>query len=842
MAQIQKPDYSKITSRSQVYNVRPQQEAYRGADPNAGQVDLSTGQIFDKLVDSIGNFTELHLRSEQTANQLQARDIINKKIKHTQNLKELLFLHLPNTKYQDLKLGDVLSKVRKMDLEGKSDLNIGATNEHNVSIMQLPENLNPEVKAMVEDTFIKQDSDFLSSLMGQVENVQSEQATLILSNLEADFKSGLSRDYYTTNSRSEGNDLAIPRLNTLFAEIDALAKTNSWSALEIEGKKQSAGQMMLQAEFDQSFNRLGTNTRTSEDVRKQVMEMAKEGSFHYLNEHNEKIYLNSDYYKDKVFNEVAQERINKINTRKYDVLESQKVNLSTVIRKKLSDGNFKFDLFYRELIENDEFSEIGRDHIFDRLRALEIKQDNKGASDSKIALNSRLLEKLSVITSELSTDSEFEKNISKYAIRNRKTGKWEPKSAKTLRTEFKLPNFEERYIRDHITVYNQSQFKNDALLKSAKNSSLTKEFVSIQSQRFTSIPGIASFITDFGEGKEDQHGNTTWSVDDRKIKAGTPGGQLLSEFNLNEDIGLKNANPKDILATKKHIIQSLLNKATIESKKLNDKLLKDQAGALVKEEDMTARYQDITSSFSKNYQAMVVAGDEVYKSTVKDWKNKKPNLIQTIEIEAYKHLLHRVTDHGQKKNSYDLVQLNTHIKELRDGKINGSPVNKKFASMSQNYMMAVANDLEVRKNNLIKDGRNIGFIETGQEAILEETGKYDMNKWYKWAVKKKLDHSNIQIISSKEADMMQNINDIPQNDALVQYSELFNILSRYGNPRSLGRKVALKNIFTNLPEKYRMHFSLIQEDGHYDPAIIKRIWNHGRIDILSSKSNKAGEE
>ena len=156
--------------------------------------------------------------------------------------------------------------------------------------------------------------------------------------------------------------------------------------------------------------------------------------------------------------------------------------------------------------------------------------------------------------------------------------------------------------------------------------------------------------------------------------------------------------------------------------------------------------------------------------------------------------------------------------------------------------MAVANDLEVRRNALIKDGRNIGFIETGQEAIREKTGKYDMNEWYKWAVKKKLDHSNIQIISSAEADMMQNINDIPRNDALVQYAELFNILNRYGNKGSLGRKVALKNIFKNLPEKYQFHFSLVQEDGHYNPATIKRIWKHGRTDILSSKSNKTGEE
>ena len=41
---------------------------------------------------------------------------------------------------------------------------------------------------------------------------------------------------------------------------------------------------------------------------------------------------------------------------------------------------------------------------------------------------------------------------------------------------------------------------------------------------------------------------------------------------------------------------------------------------------MIARYQEITGSFSKNYQAMVDAGDSVYRSTVKPWKTKKPNV------------------------------------------------------------------------------------------------------------------------------------------------------------------------------------------------------------------------
>ena len=500
MAELTKPQYQ--SNRSQVYNVAPAQEQYRGPDPDAGQVDMSNAKIFESLLDGMDVFAEIYKESENTANQLQARDLIVQKTKHTQNLKEMLALHLPDTKYEDLKLADVLSKVRTMDSEGRSDLNIGATNEHNISIMQLPENISPQVKAMIEETFIRQDVDFMTSLMGHVEKVQSEQATLILSNYEADFKAGLFRDYHTTNTRSEGNALAVPRLKTLFAEIDALAKTNSWTGLEIEAKKQSAGQIMLQHEFDQSYFREGNSSRTSEQIRKDVIKYAKKGDFHYLNEKNEKVYLDPTYYKDRVFNHAEQERINNINTREHDKLERQKVNLSRAIRKRVHEGNFALEPFYRELIENDEYSEIEKDHIFNRLHAEEIRVLNEDATDDEKELNNRLLNKLSIITGELGSDSEFEKNISKYATKSTKTGKWEPKSRDELRELTDLPNFEQRHIRDYITVYNQGQVKNATLLKAAKNSSLTKEFVDVQMQRFKSVTGIASFFQDFAEDKE----------------------------------------------------------------------------------------------------------------------------------------------------------------------------------------------------------------------------------------------------------------------------------------------------------------------------------------------------
>ena len=342
--------------------------------------------------------------------------------------------------------------------------------------------------------------------------------------------------------------------------------------------------------------------------------------------------------------------------------------------------------------------------------------------------------------------------------------------------------------------------------------------------------------------KENKNGETKWTVDDRKLGPNTAGGKLLSEFNLDEDPRFEKASRKEIIATKKHILQDLINRAAVESKKINDKFLKDQAGAIVSEIDELNRLDQITQSYAKSYEAMVDQGDRAFRDRVPSWKAKKPNVVQTMKFLAYRKLLDRVTDFGQKKDSYDLVELNTHITELRAGKINGEPVNEDFASSSSNYMLGVANDLETRKNALIKDGRNIGFIETGQEAILKKTGKYDMDAWYKWAVNKRLDFTNIEIISSAEAEMLQNLDKGTKEEALVQYSQLYSILNRYGDKKSHGYNVAYKNMYKNLDNKYKNSFSLLVRDGSFNPSKIKRIWDYGKLDILKTKSNKLGED
>ena len=76
MAEIRRPDYSKISTRSQVYYVAPVQQSLSQGDENVGRVDMSNAKIFDALLNGVGVFAEIYQKSEQTATRLKAKELI----------------------------------------------------------------------------------------------------------------------------------------------------------------------------------------------------------------------------------------------------------------------------------------------------------------------------------------------------------------------------------------------------------------------------------------------------------------------------------------------------------------------------------------------------------------------------------------------------------------------------------------------------------------------------------------------------------------------------------------------------------------------------------------------
>ena len=99
MAELTKPQYSNpksYPSDRKVYPITSARTDFNRPSEVPDQM-FAVANVFKALGEGIDNYQTLYKQSEDTANQLQARDLINQKIKHTANLKELLALHLPNT-------------------------------------------------------------------------------------------------------------------------------------------------------------------------------------------------------------------------------------------------------------------------------------------------------------------------------------------------------------------------------------------------------------------------------------------------------------------------------------------------------------------------------------------------------------------------------------------------------------------------------------------------------------------------------------------------------------------------------------------------------------------------
>ena len=799
MAELTKPQYSNpksYPSDRKIYQVQPARSDFARPSEVPDQM-FAVANVFKALGEGIDNYQTLYKQSEDTANQLQARDLINQKIKHTANLKELLALHLPNTKYQDLKLGDVIKKVRTMDLENRSDLNIGATNEHNISIMQMPENLSPEVKAMVEDTFIRQDVDFMSSLMGQVENVQSNQSAIVLSQMEMDAKQGWFQDYHTANNLAQGRERAHNRRATLHADIDSIAKTLSWTPLEIADKKIKAGQLLLQEEFKYLYHKKPTSTRDAKQTREDAIDMATRGEINFVDKDNNIVKLDSDFYRDYVYTHKERERQIDMEKGENELIEEQQLRLENDLRLLRKKEDFNFWNERTNLIGKGRYSRLSNAFIFRQLHKIELDNKNKKATDAERKLNIKLNDKLSILTDELGLKSNFEGNIGKYATQVKDKGrlKWEPKSEKELKKITGVDNFEKRFIRDYITAYYQDKDATGEMLAVAQSNSDTAIFVGQQEQRLDSLDAIASFMDDFAMG----YGKNQWKVDDSKLEEGTEGARLLSELTFDKDPKFRNATRDQILHAKKHILQGLIDKAVKENKRLYQKLIDEQKGAEVDGDDMIARKRAIAGSYHENHGNMLKNGVESYTNTVGSWKGKKPNLVQATKLKAYRLLLDKITDFTITKKRYDLRELSDRINDLMEYKINGSKINPDFRTYVTTYRDKIVNDLNTRRTQLLTDTRNTGFKETLQQAYFEEHDKYDVDEYLVWLMDRGIQTKRPQVLSSDDITNIKNMKKGSIDNLYEIVQSWRPMVDAYGDKHSRGYKIAMSNLLEHAP-------------------------------------------
>ena len=835
MATIEKPQYHNPKQYPQdrrVYQVTPAREEFTRPS-NIPNQQLTASKVFDSLAKSVDNFQGLYQQSENTANQLQAREVINNKLAHNANLKEMLKLHLPETDFQNIKLKDVIEKVRTIDGQGNSELFIGKNGEHNISIMSMPEGLSPEVEEMVEETFIREDTGFIESLISQVGSVQQEQSTLILSQAEQEYKTGLFHDY-ANNGRYQGRQEAEKRRQILLNEITRLAETNSWNATEIRDKREKTVQMMLQAEFDWMYQREGVEGgKTAEQTRRDVLRNAEKGGFNFVTQNGATIRLNPDYYQNRLYTTTEKHRQQKIDKVESDEIDQQRLNLQNELKRIVEKGEINlesvFNNTYNDLIKHGEYDKIPRSQIFKMLHDRQLELLRKDASEEKLEDASQLEDQLSIMRSKLSTDKGYKENIKNYA--NLKNGKWEPKDKEILK-ELYGKSFRKSHVRDMITAYDIGVTKNEKILKLAIEKDSVKSFISEQEARISAgAEGTANVLEDFAVGKINKKtGEVTYLLDEDKIQKGQPGyHKIQSLLNASE---FPEATEKQILATKKSILSQIINSAANNSRRLNEALLKEQKGQEVSERDMTMRMDSITTDYINSLDAMVKNGDNQFLERTKPWDNKAPNLVQLNRITAYKSTLDRITDLVQNKKTYDLQELRKVTNDLNSYKLNGVPLSKEKNALLTRYINVVSNHLEKYYDDIDNRPRATGFGETNQEAYFKENGKYDMEAYQNWLRKKGKNDKRAIVISDETKEKIKNLNNINREDATTDFNSLYGTLSMYGEPFSWGYEMAHKNIFQELPEKFKIDFNnMITGKGVLNVDNFKASWLRDKDDV-----------
>ena len=810
MAELVKPQYhekSKYPSgRTRVYDVRPAQEQYRGPDENAGIVDLSTSKIFDAVQEGVGIFGEIYKKSEETANALQAKSLLVDKMKDTQRITELLATELGRTGYQHLKLKDVLDKYKSTDIDGKTKLFIGQDLEHNVSALQMPYNISPEVKALIEDEWLRMDVGIVSDLIGQVEVAQSKQVGIIMSQEEMQYKQNLFSDFHTATDLAQARERASLTRKGMNAKIDSLALTMSWTDLEITDKKLKAGQLSLQEEFKYLYHRQSTSTRTAEQVRQDAINMAKNGEIKYEDpETGNLVKLDPDFYRDYVYSHAEHIRQEQITKRDADSLDSQKLELSGELRTLMNDPEFSFHKAKVQLLSKGRYPDISKSFIFNEIHRLEIQKLNEGKTEEEKALNFKLRDQLSVLTSELGTKSQFELHIQKYAKKmslnkkgewiEDKNGKWKTKSLAELKEITGLNNFEQRFIRDFITSYDTQEEATSEMLAVAQSDSDTQTFISQQEQRLDSEDGIASFLHDFAVG----FGKDQYKVDDRKLEEGKEGARLLSELSFLKNPKFKNATRDQIIHAKRYILEKLVARANSEAKRLYEIKIKEQKGKEVTEDDMKSRLRTITGSYHENHEVMRKEGVEAYTDTTPSWKNKAPNLVQSLKIKAYKSALDKLADISARRKEYNIKELSDRIVNLQQYKINGVVIDDGFKPYITSYRNQIVSDLQNRMNDLTQDSRNIGFQESGQKEYFEQNGKYNIPKYLEWLEDRGISTSRPQVLSPADIDNFKNM----KKGSIETFREVLQnvpaMINTYGGKHSIGWKMAIQNIYESVP-------------------------------------------
>jgi len=198
MAELTKPQYSNpksYPSDRKIYQVQPARTDFTRPSEVPDQM-FGVANVFKALGQGIKDNQLANEKSQQTANRLQAKDLIVRKMKHHRNLMTKLSMNLDKTAPEHLVLNDLVDKIGDIDGLGETQLYLGENLDVRISPMMLPDDLNEEVSFLTEEAFVRMDTELLSKLIEGVNAAQTKQDLNYLTREQRNFRSKLEQDFH----------------------------------------------------------------------------------------------------------------------------------------------------------------------------------------------------------------------------------------------------------------------------------------------------------------------------------------------------------------------------------------------------------------------------------------------------------------------------------------------------------------------------------------------------------------------------------------------------------------------------------------------------------------------
>ena len=846
MAELTKPQYhqtKKYPTKREIFSVTPEQgrTIQQSQIPNTYQ---TVNGVMDTLMSSLDQYQDIYENSQKTANVLQAKSLLLEKAKDTQRIRELLATELPNTGYQHLKLKDVLDNYRTKDADGKSGLNIGNELQHNITGMEMPDDLSEEVRSMVEDQWIGHETSIVSDLIGQVTQLQGKQTLAVLNQHEAKFKQDLMK-IYQTMGRHEGHKEADLLRYQMILNIEELGHLGTWTPQEVSDKKHHFGQLMLNAEFEGQY----WNTPEGQDpvkYREGILQQAVKGNYKYENEDGDIVTLDSIYYDNFLFKDKDRIHNKTVSEIESATRDTQRESLLAFMRQQYAREDFNFNNLWQTVGNDEVYGKISKSERYEMLWREELRREREAEQKKKTVESEKrdsdlndLGDLLAEMSLELSRD--FDGNIKKYA--DVIDGKWQPKDNWELQ---KLnPELRTRHISKIIEAKERTdQATQKALEKKHETTILNAKKNTFVSQLYGLIgsgPGAnATVLLNYAKRvkvKDDY----VWVVDLEKLDDKSAGGKRLLQAGIGRDLSDPDRKYQDVIAIRQAVMTDVINKASIAQKKYTEaqkkaliKAEKDAEEAKFTEKEKNAHKDQIASVYIANLKNHLTAGGASFQDTFPTFGKNIPTDEQLVEINGLYRHMNGLMQLAYHKDSYTVDQLKFHMQNGKDGNLNNESAPTELEKQHLALTDAINNHFKARITQLEQEPQQTGFDESQQEAFLARNGVYNLPEYFKWLQSKGIFEENKTNVLSKDTiSKLSNIGQIATPEALAEYlNTLPQELDKYGTVGSQQRIMAFAQMKHYLPWNWKWLSQQIQKGMVIPSHSVQEKW------IALSKATK----